>query len=441
MKRMTCEMCGSTDLVKKEGLFECQSCGTKYSVEEAKKMLIEGTVQVEGTVKVDDSNKVDNLIKNAKTLFKDDKYNEAYKLFGDVLNIDTENYIAITYRGLCSAWSTTVASPKISDAVNGISRGFEIAQKQLGETKEYAAFCMDVVKEMSSISNACMNLYKKHYLTSHETYIEWMQDASASISRSGHYADINWWQKRQKEQEAKYEKAKTIAIEGMHLTLVASNVVSIKVLTHKDITIYSEKDYKKIKEFILGYLVVPNDFLNRELDDFKLSLGMILDIDDRIKKLKKLEREEYFKKHPEKKEELEKKISSSKKKITKLTNEINENSELINSIENEILTSLSSFDNKVKKIQSEINDLNAEKSSLGLFKIKDKKALQTQIDAKTNDINDLVHQKNVAYTEKKSEKKVDIDKANSIISDNTKEISELKEVIKKAEIELYGDEE
>ena len=77
MKRMTCEMCGSTDLVKKEGLFECQSCGTKYSVEEAKKMLIEGTVQVEGTVKVDDSNKVDNLIKNAKTLYKDDKYNEA----------------------------------------------------------------------------------------------------------------------------------------------------------------------------------------------------------------------------------------------------------------------------------------------------------------------------------------------------------------------------
>ena len=39
MKRITCEMCGSTDLVKKEGLFECQSCGTKYSVEEAKKKI------------------------------------------------------------------------------------------------------------------------------------------------------------------------------------------------------------------------------------------------------------------------------------------------------------------------------------------------------------------------------------------------------------------
>ena len=40
-------MCGNTDLLKKDGVFICQSCGTKYSVEEAKKMMVEGTVQVE----------------------------------------------------------------------------------------------------------------------------------------------------------------------------------------------------------------------------------------------------------------------------------------------------------------------------------------------------------------------------------------------------------
>ena len=33
----------------------CQNCGMKYSVEEAKKMMIEGTVDVQGTVKVDNS--------------------------------------------------------------------------------------------------------------------------------------------------------------------------------------------------------------------------------------------------------------------------------------------------------------------------------------------------------------------------------------------------
>ena len=46
MKQLTCEMCGSNDLLKQDGVFVCQTCGTKYSVEEAKKMMIEGTVDV-----------------------------------------------------------------------------------------------------------------------------------------------------------------------------------------------------------------------------------------------------------------------------------------------------------------------------------------------------------------------------------------------------------
>ena len=52
MKALVCEMCGSNDLVKQEGVFVCQSCGCKYSVEEAKKMMVEGAVEVTGTVKI-----------------------------------------------------------------------------------------------------------------------------------------------------------------------------------------------------------------------------------------------------------------------------------------------------------------------------------------------------------------------------------------------------
>ena len=40
MKRLVCEMCGSTDIMKENGVFVCQTCGTKYSVEEAKKMMV-----------------------------------------------------------------------------------------------------------------------------------------------------------------------------------------------------------------------------------------------------------------------------------------------------------------------------------------------------------------------------------------------------------------
>ena len=40
MKQLTCEICGSTDLIKQDGLFVYQTCGCKYSVEEAKKIMI-----------------------------------------------------------------------------------------------------------------------------------------------------------------------------------------------------------------------------------------------------------------------------------------------------------------------------------------------------------------------------------------------------------------
>ena len=62
MKRLTCEMCGSTDLIKQDGVFVCQTCGCKYSIEEAKKMMVEGTVDVSGsTVKVDNERNIEKM--------------------------------------------------------------------------------------------------------------------------------------------------------------------------------------------------------------------------------------------------------------------------------------------------------------------------------------------------------------------------------------------
>lgn len=62
MKRLTCEMCGGTDLVKKDGVYICQNCGCKYTPEEARKMMVEidGPVEVTGSVKIDSSDRLSN---------------------------------------------------------------------------------------------------------------------------------------------------------------------------------------------------------------------------------------------------------------------------------------------------------------------------------------------------------------------------------------------
>lgn len=63
MKQLTCEMCGSTDIMKQDGVFVCQACGCKYSIEEARKMMVEGTVDVQGTVEVDNSSYVKKIFR------------------------------------------------------------------------------------------------------------------------------------------------------------------------------------------------------------------------------------------------------------------------------------------------------------------------------------------------------------------------------------------
>ena len=95
MKKITCEMCGSTDLIKKDGVFECQSCGTKYSVEEAKKMMVEGKVDVSGsTVKVDDSDKIVNYLMMAENAYDSSNQKEAENYCNKIIETEPNNYKA-----------------------------------------------------------------------------------------------------------------------------------------------------------------------------------------------------------------------------------------------------------------------------------------------------------------------------------------------------------
>lgn len=100
MKQLTCEMCGSTDLIKDGGVFVCQSCGTKYSIEEAKKMMVEGTVEIVGTVRIDNSSSYDKFIGLARDAFEDSRYEGAYDYCSKALDVNAENSEMILLQGL-----------------------------------------------------------------------------------------------------------------------------------------------------------------------------------------------------------------------------------------------------------------------------------------------------------------------------------------------------
>lgn len=100
MKKITCEICGSNDLIKKDDFFECQLCGTKYSTEEVKKIFLEGSIDISGsTVKIDNSGNIENYLSIAKNAYKANNMSECEKYCNMILEIDNKNYEAILLKG------------------------------------------------------------------------------------------------------------------------------------------------------------------------------------------------------------------------------------------------------------------------------------------------------------------------------------------------------
>jgi tetratricopeptide (TPR) repeat protein len=103
-------MCGSTDLLKQDGVFVCQSCGTKYSIEEAKKMMVEGVVNVQGTVKIDDSNKLNSLYTLARRAKNEDNSEDATKYYDQISIEDPQSWEAQFYKVYFSCKQTKIAN-------------------------------------------------------------------------------------------------------------------------------------------------------------------------------------------------------------------------------------------------------------------------------------------------------------------------------------------
>lgn len=127
MKRIVCEMCGSTDIVKEDGVYVCQSCGTKYSVEEARKMLVEinGTVEVAGTVQTDSSHLIKNYLEMAKNALDAGNNAEADSYCNKIIEVKPSDYEAWFIKGKAVGWQSTLGNLRISETINAFSNALD----------------------------------------------------------------------------------------------------------------------------------------------------------------------------------------------------------------------------------------------------------------------------------------------------------------------------
>lgn len=101
MQALRCEMCNGTDMIKQDGVYVCQYCGMKYTLEEAKKLI-------EGTVKIDNSDFVKKYLQNARRAKEKEDWAETEKYYNLVEQNDPSNIEAIFYSSYGKAKSSLV---------------------------------------------------------------------------------------------------------------------------------------------------------------------------------------------------------------------------------------------------------------------------------------------------------------------------------------------
>lgn len=165
MKQLTCEMCGGTDLIKQEGVFVCQNCGTKYSVEEAKKMMVEGTVEVQGTVKVDVSDKLNNLYLLARRAKDDNNSELASKYYEEIMIENPNDPEAVFYFNYYKAANTNLRNMENSliTLTNSLSGIFQLIDKSDKTDDEKWSIAEEIIAHIDTLCESFVFWAKSHY--------------------------------------------------------------------------------------------------------------------------------------------------------------------------------------------------------------------------------------------------------------------------------------
>lgn len=421
MKQLTCEMCGSTDLIKQDGVFVCQTCGCKYSIEEARKMMVEGTVEVTGTVKVDNSAAIENYLDMARNALDASNNKEADDYCNRIIEMDVTNWEAWFIKGKAVGWQSTLGNIRIAETINAFSKALENCpeenKEQLGE---------DCKTELENLQSALLSVRVKNFKTHPNenditglrsdvntiltTTVNFLLKAKIMIDALGNvqYARIinngicDAWRVVYKDyvgdeyHPSDYDLTRFISegdylIEALKLALVLCgdkdddeelNKLKIQIyenMVHMQGEIKNSQSYEVsfdggFKHYNKSKSLTAQAKANRqsEIDEWNNKITYIKTTGKRkAKEAADQRRKEYWENHKDEKNRLEaeqKKLQTEKDNIVSQIAELDEQKENVPAMK------------QLSAIQSRIDELTAEKKALGIFKAKEKKAIQGKID-------------------------------------------------------------
>lgn len=357
-------MCGSTDLVKQDGVFVCQSCGCKYSSEEAKKMMIEGTVEVTGTVKVDNSATIANYIELAESALKGANGQSVLEYTNKALEVDPQNSRAWILQMQAFEKIAQLQNPRTSEVITAGKNAVQFAKAEEKESIEkqvysyylkYARTLLMVATNELNDNQRVRDVYKRL--------------SSASLSNA--LTAANDCMKADSNNITVYEN---IANEGVNLVLSIPNDALERCSDlWEDVETCAEQYQRETNALDERFRIYTNGLT----DSAKATRTLIKD--QMTIKVKKAKEAVSVKQANERKARIEKYWGEHKSEWNMLTAK----KESLQSNLDGLTDTLEKIPIRhgVDELMGEIEKKKLAKKNTGIFNLKEKKKLQEQIDA------------------------------------------------------------
>lgn len=157
MKVIKCELCGSTEVIKNEGLYQCVHCKTRYTAQEASKLLTD--------VQIDRSIELENYLVLARRAKTEDNVKDAQKYYELALQISPDNWEAAFYYSYFSAVNTTILGIEnaIQKVINSTSSVLQMVDNE-NDTGKIEHILAEITENIKLLGLFFYSALEEHYL-------------------------------------------------------------------------------------------------------------------------------------------------------------------------------------------------------------------------------------------------------------------------------------
>lgn len=136
MNKLTCESCGSVDVVKSDDFFVCQSCGKEYTKEDAQRLINVKVNVSSDSISLD--KRISNYLELARNALKNNNYQEANTYAHKILDFEDKNPDAWYIKALVAGYNNPLTGNyDITECINSFQNSYMFSpaetQKSLQE--------------------------------------------------------------------------------------------------------------------------------------------------------------------------------------------------------------------------------------------------------------------------------------------------------------------